>query len=204
MGSKLADKIPGSNKHIEEYVGEIPRTLDSLAIRNITHVEIEKIISLFPAETSSGHDRISNKLLKELSDVISYPLSIVFNQSFSSGKFPEKMKIAEIVPLYKGKEEDAVINYRPVSLLMTILKVLEKLMYTNLYGFLTKYNLFFDSQYEFRSKRSCEHAILELVGHVLQAKNDGKHSMGIFLDLLKAFDMLDHGVLLSKLEQYGV
>ena len=112
--------------------------------------------------------------------------------------------MAEIVPLYKSKEEDKVISYHPISLLMTTSKILEKIIYTKLYGFLTQHNLFFDSQYGFRTKRSCKHAIMEMVGHVLQAKNDRKHSMGVFLDLSKAFDTLDHMVLISKLEQYGV
>ena len=173
-------------------------------VGSVTYEDIERIIKSLPSKTSSGHDGISNKLLKLLNDTISYPLSIVFNQSLSTGVFPDRMKVAEIVPLYKGKEEDRVINYCPVSLLMTISKVLEKIMYSKLYGFLDKHNLFFDSQYGFRAKRSCEHAILEMVGHILNAKNDGKHSMGLFLDLSNSFDTLDHTVLLSKLERYGV
>ena len=110
------------------------------------------------------------------------------------------MKIVEVIPLYKGKEIDEVINYRPVSPLMTISKVLEKIMYQQVYGFLIKNDALYDSQYRFRSKRSCEHAIQEMVGHLLQAKNENKHSTGIFLDLSKAFNMLDHTVLLRKLE----
>ena len=204
MGSELAGKIPKSRRNIHDYVSDIPRTLNSLTVRNIKHTDIEKIINSLPAKTSSGHDEISNKLLKDLNCTISYPLSIIFNQSLETGIFPEKMKIAEIVPLYKSKEEDKVINYHPISLLMTTSKILEKIIYTKLYGFLTQHNLFFDSQYGFRTKRSCEHAMMEMVGHVLQAKNDRKHTMGVFLDLSKAFDTLDHMVLISKLERYGV
>ena len=204
MGSELARKIPKNRRNIHDYVSDIPRTLNSLVVGNIKHTDIEKIINLLPAKTSSGHDGISNKLLKDLNCTISYPLLIIFNQSLETGIFPEKMKMAEIVPLYKSKEEDKVINYRPISLLMTTSKILEKIIYTKLYGFLTQHNLFFDSQYGFRTKRSCEHAIMEMVGHVLQAKNDGKHSMGVFSDLSKAFDTLDHIVLISKLERYGV
>ena len=200
MGSELAGKIPKSRRNIHNYVSDIPRTLNSLIVRNIKHTDIEKIINLLPAKTSSGHDGVSNKLLKDLNCTISYPLSIIFNQSLETGIFPEKMKIAEIVPLYKSREEDKVINYCPVSLLMTTSKILEKIIYAKLYGFLTQHNLFFDSQYGYRTKRSCKHAIMEMVGHVLQAKNDGKHTIGVFLDLSKAFDTLDHMVLISKLE----
>ena len=114
------------------------------------------------------------------------------------------MKIAEVVPLYKGKEMDAVINYRPVSLLMTISKVLEKIMYQRVYGFFNKNDALYDNQYGFRTKRSCEHAIQEMVGHLLKSRNENKHSIGVFLDLSKAFDTLDHAVLIRKLEQYGI
>ena len=142
MGSELAGKIPESRKKIHDYISDIPRTLNSLVVANIKHTDIEKIINLLPAKTSSGHDGISNKLLKELNYTISYPLSIIFNQYLATGTFPKNMKMAEIVPLYKGKEEDKVINYRPVSLLMTTSKILEKIIYTKLYGLLTQHNLF--------------------------------------------------------------
>ena len=99
--------------------------MNSLTVRYIKHTDIEKIINSLPAKTSSGHDGISNKLLKDLNCIISYPLSIIFNQSLESGIFPEKMKIAEIVPLYKSKEEDIVNNYHPILLLMTTSKILE-------------------------------------------------------------------------------
>ena len=114
------------------------------------------------------------------------------------------MKVAEIIPLYKGKEEDHVVNYRPVSLLMTISKVSAKIIYSRLHKFLTKHNILYDSQYGFRSKHSCEDAILETVGRLLQARNEDKHCAGIFLDLSKAFDTLDHHLLLRKMEKYGI
>ena len=110
------------------------------------------------------------------------------------------MKRAEIIHLCKGKEFDKVINYCPVSLLLTISKVLKKAVYKRVYTFLEKHHILYDSQYGFRNRRSCEQAIMELVSNVLQAKNQCKHSAAMFLDLSKAFDILDHSILFKKLD----
>ena len=114
------------------------------------------------------------------------------------------MKQAEVVPLYKGKDMDLVINYRPISLLITISKLLEKVIYRRVYSFLEKYNILFQSQYGFRSNHNCEHAILELTGKILQACEKREHPVCIFLDLSKAFDTLNHQVLLCKLDKIGI
>ena len=97
-----------------------------------------------------------------------------------------------------------MINYQPIFLLITLSKLLKKIMYLRLYSYLEKNQLLYSSQYGFCSKRSCEQAITELVGYVLQSKNHNEHSTSIFLDLSKAFDTLEHSILLQKLEQYGV
>ena len=112
--------------------------------------------------------------------------------------------MAEVIPLYKGKELDQVINYRPISLLITISKVLEKIVYTWVYKFLQNNKILYNSQYGFRSEHSCEQATLELIGKVIQAKDKDMHAAALFLDLSKAFDTLNHEVLLKKLERYGI
>ena len=92
-------------------MSKIPRSLHSLALHLNTANEIEKIAKALPSKTSFGHDQISNVMLKSIISAISTPLSIIFNQSILTRKFPQKMKQAEVVPLYKGKEMDLMVNY---------------------------------------------------------------------------------------------
>ena len=110
-------------------------------------------------------------MLKSLRTSITFPLCHIFNTSMIEGSFPNRMKIAEIIPLYKGKEMDMMVNYRPISLLITLSKLLEKIMYRRLYSYLESNSILYNSQYRFRSRRSCEQAITELVGYILQSKN---------------------------------
>ena len=121
--------------------------------------------------------------MKYLNEAISLPLCRIFNQSIMEGRFPELMKLAKVLPLYKSKEMDIVINYRLISLLSTISKVLEKIIYKRVYSFLEQNNILYNSQYGFRTNHNCKQAIMELVSRLLHAKERDEHSAGIFLDL---------------------
>ena len=160
LGKNLAATImPGIND-IKHYLQKKPRNLNSLVLWETSRVEVEKVIKDFPNKTSHGHDKISNILLNDLGTSLSYPLSRIFNQSILQGVCPDRMKLAEVIPLYKGKEHDLIINYHPISLLMTISELLEKIIYKRMYSFLELNGTLFDHQYGFRSKCSCEQAIL--------------------------------------------
>ena len=114
------------------------------------------------------------------------------------------MKIADVFPLHKSKEKFLPTNYRPISLLLTISKLLEKLIYSRTYSFLNNSNQLYVSQYGFRNNHLCENAVSELVGHVLKKKEQNESMACVFLDLSKAFDTIKHDVLLKKLEIYGI
>ena len=110
-------------------------------------------------KSSSRHDNINNIFLKNIENQIVAPLERVFNMSLEKGIFPDLMKKVEVIPLYKGKERELCMNYRPISLLLTISKILEKIMYKRMYDFLDGNGQFYNSQYGFRSKHSCENVI---------------------------------------------
>ena len=166
--------------------------------------EIEKIIDKLPNKTSSGHDNLSNIMLKQIKDSITYPLTIISNHSITEGEFPNGMKAADVSPLYKSKEKHMVTNYRPISLLITMSKILEEVVYVTVYNFLVETEQLYQSQYGFKTGHSCQNAISELIGTVLKNQEENKLTIGVFIDLSKAFDTLSHDILLRKLRKYGI
>ena len=204
IASNYAKKIPASHTKIDDYLKVITKNDKSIFLNPTNFVEVTMLISRLPNKKSSGYDNIDNILLKSIKGVVSEKLASLFNLSMSAGVFPEMMKLAEVVPLYKSKERFLTSNYRPISLLITISKILENIIYKRTYEFLDKNNQFYNSQYGFRYQHSCKNAIAELVGNILKNKENGKTTISLFLDLSKAFDSLQHETLLKKLEIYGI
>ena len=150
VGKTYAQKIPKSNKDIELYLKLIQDNPKTMYMTPTTKHEIEKLINGLENKTSSGHDHISNILLKKLKYSLLTPLEIIFNASISEGVFPHLMKKADVIPLHKSKVRYDVNNYRPISLLSTLSKILEKIIYTRTYSFLNSTGQFYQSQYGFR------------------------------------------------------
>ena len=121
-----------------------------------------------------------------------------------TGIFPDLMKLAEVIPLYKGKSREYETNYRPISLLTTMSKVVEKVVYSRVYNFLSTTGQICETQYGFRANHSCEHAVAQVVGSVLKNLENKKSTITVMLDLSKAFDTIEHTIMLKKLELFGV
>ena len=204
IGENYASKHHCTQKESNDLLQNIVQNTHSLFLEPCTIEEVKRVIMNLPQKTSSGYDNISNILLKKLSASLLSPLNIIFNKSLSEGKFPETMKKADIVPLYKSKDEHECTNYRPISLLPTLSKLLEKIMYKRTYSFLENTGQLYNSQYGFREGHSCENAVSELLAEIIKGKQEGFHTVSMFLDLSKAFDTLEHKVLLNKLEKYGI
>ena len=126
------------------------------------------------------------------------------NQSLITGIFPESLKKAKVVPIYKKNDKSKFENYRPISILPTISKLFERVAYNQLSDYFNENNLFYSQQYGFRAHHSTEHAILELSDRIISAMDNKQTPMTIFLDLSKAFDTLNHDILLTKLSYYGI
>ena len=204
VGKSYANLIPKSDIDISDYIGKIENFQKSLFLTPITRVEIDRLIRTFAPKKSSGFDQISNDLIKQLGPTLVAPLEIIFNKSLTEGVFPSRMKYADITPLYKSKDRHEKSNYRPISLLLTLSKILEKCMYIWTYNFLDLNGLIYQSQYGFRSNHSCELAASELKGEIVKGHENKEHTIAIYLDLSKAFDTLDHEILLKKCARYGI
>ena len=165
---------------------------------------VRDTINDLQSKSSCGHDNISTILLKSLIPSIGSALTLIINQSLCTGIFPNRLKIAKVLPLYKKGDSHLFDNYRPISLLPAVSKIFEKIVYKQLYTYFTKNNLIYNSQYGFRQLHSTELAALEFSDRITNNLNNGEIPIAIFLDLSKAFDTLDHQILLSKLKYYGV
>ena len=196
----LDSEIAGCKfKSFEEFM--MPSNQNSIFLNDCSEAEILEIISQLDNNKSSD---IPIRIIKKSSHVISPYLSTYFNECMAKGIFPDVLKVGKVTPIFKKGNAEELGNYRPVSTLPIFGKIFEKVIYTRIYSFLQSQGILHKNQFGFRKSYSTSHAVnysVKIIKDSIQKKN---HVLGIFIDLSKAFDTIDHGNLLIKLHRYGI
>ena len=172
----------------------------------MAHISEEDILDIIKSlpNKGTGPASIPLRLLKLIANTVVTPLCYIINVSFNTGVFPDVLKVAKVIARHKGGPSDNLNNYRPISLLSIFDKIIEKLMHSKLYDFFDEHEILFINQFGFRKKCSTIHALLDIIERIRDNMDNGMYGCGVFIDLKKAFDTVNHKILLTKLEHYGI
>ena len=190
IGPQLAAEIDQTGRSYESYLDNC----DSLfKFSSITETSILNVIKKLKPKTSSGVDCVSNKLLKRIAPIIISPLHYLINLSLETGFVPQQMKVSKIIPLYKTGSGDKsnFSNYRPISILSSFAKLIEKIVCSQLMYYLNNHRLLYKHQYGFRGKHGTSHPLIHFTNKVSEALNENNFNLSIFIDLKKVFDTVN-------------
>ena len=190
IGPSLSKTILQSKKNFTNFLNN--SSLNSFVLKPVTHDEVRKLVSQLNNRKALGPTSIPVTILKDNIDVLVRPLTLILNQSFEQGIFPEILKIAQVSPIHKKEDTVTVSNYRPISLLSVFSKIFEKAMYHRICSFLCKYKLINKNQFGFCSNHSTEHALISLIETIKKSLDNDEIVCEVFLDLQKAFDTVNH------------
>ena len=200
-GRDLSDSIIENNIPITHYLGD--RVTETLNFRCTDEVEVSRLIAGL-SDSAAGVDEIPAKVIKQVSNEITPPLTQIFNRSMNEGIFPNQFKTSKVTPIFKKGNKQEVKNYRPISVLPCLSKVLEKLIHDRLIEFITQNQIISDAQHGFQRQKSTTSAVLALTDDILKSFDAKKFTIALFLDLSKAFETVNHNILIEKLEHYGI
>jgi len=195
------EKVPTFHQYLEQNYDYSP---PFLVIKTFSTKEITSIIKALKSKNSHGFDEISMRLFKISAAYVCSPLTYICNKSILAGTFPDRMKFSVIKPIFKKGNKMNLTNYRPISLLISFSKVFEKALFNRLTAHFDNTKLLVGNQFGFRKGIATEDAIFKLINGTLNALNNKKMAGSIFCDLEKAFDSVNHDILLSKLLYYGI
>ena len=201
IGPQLASSIKPNQNSPLHYLNDA--NPGSIFLIPVTDHEVEKIIKNMKI-SSPGWDSISGKVIKATYQSFIMPLTHVLNASISCGKFPDELKIAKVLPLFKSGDIFNCNNYRPISILPYFSKILERLLYNRMLNFINQNSILYYLQFGFREGHSTGMALVNLVDKIVSSMDKDEYALTVFLDFSKAFDTVDHKILFSKLEHYGI
>ncbi len=202
----VADQINPFFNNLYERPSALPENIPIFksADLQVSHEEIISAIANLESKTSLDLNEISMYFLKKCTNTILNPLKHVIDLSFRLGIVPSQLKIAKIIPIFKNGDPRSPDNYRPIALLSNFSKIFEKIMYVRLSNFLNVNKLLSDSQFGFRPEHSTVHPMVLFSNFITKAFNNKKHAIAIFCDLKKAFDTVNHKLLIDKMEKIGI
>ncbi len=202
VAKNIVDGMPKSRQNVSKYM---PNPVsNSIFMKPTDTDELSQLIKSLNPHKAAGHDEMCAQLIQETSCDIVTPLVYIYNNSLDQGIVPDRLKLAKVVPIYKKEDRCMLKNYRPISLLSNFDKLLEKIVYKRLLNFLNKEKILYEYQFGFRAFHSTSLALIDVVDNIYEELDRGNFVMGVFLDLQKAFDTVDHCILLEKLEFYGI
>ena len=204
IGEQMANEMPTESGY-EEYLDKVKQTyINQMVFREVDETDISCIMRLQQPKLSCGIDTINNKIVKLCHKQLTVPMTKIINQSMTEGKVPSHFKKALIKPLYKKGPANICGNYRPVSLLPSLSKILEKAVCQQLNSFLDRYQILCQSQYGFRPKNQTTHVVHNMMNYITQHSIQNKVCIATYIDLSKAFDCLQYENLFKKLECIGL
>ena len=202
IAKKLVDKLNNNKTSFQEYL-QFPNE-KSMFIQPTCKEEIGDIIKSIESNKSPDIYGLPPKLIKLAANSLSDILADIFNSSFENGVFPQLLKSACVIPIFKSGSRMVMSNYRPVSLLPILSKIIEKLMQNRLMKFLIENKILYEHQFGFQKDKSTTLAILDMCNKITDSFENKEVACNIFLDFAKAFDTVNHNILISKLEFYGI
>ena len=197
IGTRLCNLVPSSLLKCQVNGPEF--SFDEIQIESVANQ-----LKNLKAKKGAGLDNIPCRLLRLSADLIAPSLTYIYNLSLTSGTFPSEWRTAKVIPLFKSGKKGQIENYRPISILPVVSKIMEKEVHRQVYSFLVEHNLLHPAQHGFRQMRSTQTALLNVVDQWLKNMDNSEVTGVVFIDIAKAFDTVKHSLVIDKLQNIEI